>query len=185
MNRRTVIKQIAISSAAAFLFPSCFKDNRDQNTYVKLNNVQVTEDEKDLVGMIADVIVPETDSPGALKLEAHTFALVMVDDCLSKKDQEQYLSGLRSFDNSVESLTGQSFRKTPAAERAKILEQVQRDKDKLAKEVNYFYNRTRGYVVQAYTTSQHFLTTVKEYQLIPGPSFHGCAPAQNQPLANG
>jgi hypothetical protein len=183
MNRRTVLKQIAISSAAAFLFPSCYKDSKDQATYVKLNNISVTAIEKDLIANLADVIIPETDTPGARKLEGHVFTLVMVDDCLGKEDQARYLKGMRSFEESMYALTGKSFDDATVGQRTEILKALEQNQDKVAEEVNYFYRRTRGYLVQSYVTSQHFLTTVKEYKLVPGPDFKGCAPVTDQSVA--
>jgi len=183
MNRRTVIKQIAISSAAAFLFPACFRDGKDQQTYVKLNNLKITGAEKDLIGDIADVIIPETDTPGARKLEGHVFVLVMVDDCLGKEDQEKYITGMRSFDESLRTLTGKSFQEANLEQRTEMLNELEKNADKVSGEANYFYRRTRGYIIQSYLSSQHFLTAVKEYKLVPGPNFKGCVPVKNQSLA--
>jgi hypothetical protein len=175
MNRRTVLKRIAISSAVAFLFPACIKD-KDKETYVELHNLKITNDEKDLIGDIADITIPETDTPGARKLEAHVFTLVMVDDCMSREDQDKYIKGMRAFDETVKSKTGKSFRDASADERAAMLAHLQDGKETLPDEVSYFYNKTRGYIVQAYLTSQHFLTNVKKYELVPGPDFKGCVP---------
>lgn len=183
MNRRTVIKRIAISSTAAFLFPACFR-NKDE-TYVELNNIKVTNDEKDLLGEVAETILPETDSPGAKKLEAHVFALVMVDDCLASADQEKYMAGMRSFEKTIERYSPDTFLDSTPEKRRELLAKLEENMDELPDDVKFFYNKTRGYVVQAYTTSEYFLTNVREYKLVPGPTFRGCVSVtdKKQPAA--
>jgi len=43
-----------------------------------------------------------------------------------------------------------------------------------------FYRKTREYIIQGYVSSQHFLTDIKPYQLVPGPNYNGCAPVADK-----
>lgn len=174
MKRRTVFKHLAVASAAAWLLPTCISDPKKVS--VALNRLQITPDEEELVANIADVLIPATETPGALAVGAHLFTLVMVDDCMSRKDQEKYLAGMRNFDQTVKTLTGKSFATAEAHERAKILTAFQEQLAEAGEDVKTFYSKTRGYIIQGYTMSQHFLTEVKPYQLVPGPNYDGCAP---------
>lgn len=174
MNRRLVLKHLAVASAAAMILPSCVGDPKKVS--IALHNLKVNGDEESLLGDLADTIIPATDTPGARAVEAHLFTLVMVDDCLPKAEQEKYLKGMRSFDDAVKSLTGKSFVKASSQERLEILTAVEQAGDKLPEEASYFYSKTRGYIVQGYRSSQHFLTNVKPYKLVPGPHFEGCVP---------
>jgi len=174
MKRRTVFKHLAAASAAAWLLPSCISDPKKVS--VALNRLQVTGDEEELLGDIADVIIPATDTPGARAVGAHLFALVMVDDCLEKTEQEKYLKGMRAFDGVVESVTGKSFSGSGPEERLQILTAFEQKLDTAEENTRTFYNKTRGFIIQGYTSSQHFLTAVKPYQLVPGPDYNGCAP---------
>ena len=178
MKRRLVLKQIALTSAAMWLLPSCITDPKKLS--IALQHLSITGDEEELVGDIADVIVPVTDTPGARAVGAHLFALIMVDDCLSKKDQELYLKGMRSFDETVNTVIGKSFAKGSQEERLKVLEQLDQHPDKFSDDVKFFYAKTRAYILQGYLSSEHFLTHVKPYQLIPGAHFNGCVPVSNK-----
>jgi hypothetical protein len=103
----------------------------------------------------------------------------MVDDCLAKADQEAYLKGMRAFEGSVRSLTGRSFADASAEERLQILKTFEEKLKTADENVRIFYSKTRGYIIQGYTSSQHFLTKVKPYQLVPGPDYKGCVPVSD------
>jgi hypothetical protein len=178
MNRRLVLKQLAMATAGAMLLPACGVDPKKVS--IALNNLKVSGDEEDLIAEIADTIIPATDTPGAKAVGAHLFTLVMVDDCMEKSEQEKYLKGLRSFNDSTKKITGKSFIKASPEERLEILTALEKDRDNLPEETKIFYSRTRQYIVQGYTSSQHFLTDVKPYQLIPGPNYKGCIPVTEQ-----
>ncbi len=174
MKRRSALKNIALSSAAAWLLPSCVKDPKKVS--IALNNLKVTGEEEDLLGNIADVIIPATDTPGARAVEAHLFTLIMVDDCLKKTEQKKYLKGMRSFEDEVESMTDKSFTKATPEERLVILTNVEKNLNELSEETRDFYLKSKGYIMQGFLSSKHFLTNVKKYTHIPGPVFKACTP---------
>jgi hypothetical protein len=174
MKRREVLKQMAIAGAAAMLLPACVADPKKVS--IALNNLKITGDEEELLGNFAETLVPETDTPGAKTVGAHLFALVMVDDCSSQEEKEKYLKGLRAFDDTCKKITGKSFVKATAEERTQILTTLQQKKETLAPEVKTFYEASRGLILWGYTSSEHFLTNVKPYKLVPGPEYKGCVP---------
>ena len=163
-----------MASAAAWILPSCISDPKKVS--IALNRLRISGDEEELLGNIADVVIPATDTPGARATGAHLFALVMVDDCMAKDDQEKYLKGMRSFDEAVKRATGKSFSGAAAEERLDILTAFEEKLETVGEETKTFYEKTRGYIIQGYTSSQYFLTKVKPYQLVPGPDYKGCAP---------
>lgn len=181
MRRRTVFKHLAAATAAAWILPSCISDPKKVS--LALNHLRVTGEEEELLGDIADVMIPVTDTPGARTVQAHLFTLVMVDDCMPKVEQEKYLKGMRSFTSELESLTGRSFASATAEERLQMLTTLESRREELTEETRVFYNTTRRYVVQGYTSSQHFLTNIKPYQLVPGPGYKGCIKADSKTLS--
>ena len=181
MKRRTVFKHLAAATAAAWILPSCVSDPKKVS--VALNHLKVTGDEEELLGNIADVMIPGTETPGARGVQAHLFALIMVDDCLAREEQEKYLKGMRSFPDVVRTLTGKSFSAASPAERLQILSAIEEHQDELSEETKTFYGRTRSYIVQGYLSSKHFLTEVKPYELVPGPDYKGCIPVDSKTLS--
>jgi hypothetical protein len=178
MDRRSALKYLGVASAAAVLLPSCVADRKKLT--VALNNLQITTDDQDLLGAIAEALIPATDSPGAKELEAHLHTFVMVDDCRPGADQEAFLTGMRKFEAEVKSLTGKSFMKEDVQSRSALLASVEEKKDALSEDVAKFYRISRGYIIQGYTTSQHFLKDIKPYVHIPGPKFVGCKSLYDQ-----
>lgn len=178
MNRRTAIKQFAMATATAWLLPACVSDPKKVS--IVLNRLEVSGDEETLLANIAAVMIPQTETPGAVAVKAHLFALVMVDDCLGKADQEKFLKGMRRFESDLQVLTKKKFSDASAAERLDMLtvfEKALNQPGGVNADTAWFYRKTRGYIVQGYTSSQYFLTEVKPYQLVPGPHYNGCAPA--------
>ena len=178
MKRRTVFKHLAMASAAAWVLPSCISDPKKVS--VALNRMEITNDEEELLADLASTMIPATQTPGAREVGAHFFALVMVDDCLAQADREKYLKGMRNFDDAVKKLTGESFTGAKPEERHDMLTAFEAGLDSMDDELKMFYSQTRNYIIQGYTSSQHFLTEVKPYQLVPGPHYNGCAPLSTE-----
>src|SRR5690606_22787361 len=101
---------------------------------------------------MADVMIPQTDTPGAVAVKAHLFALVMVDDCLGKGAQEQYLRGMRTFERALTNLTGKAFSSADATERLAMLTAFEAQSEQADEDTRAFYKRTRGYILQGYTS---------------------------------
>lgn len=174
MKRRTVFKHLAVASAAAWLLPSCVSDPKKVS--IALNRLNITGDEETLLADIADTIIPATQTPGAGALGAHLFTLVMVDDCLPADERDKYLKGMRDFEAELKALTGKRFSTASAEERLAMLKTLEDHLDDMPEHIKVFYGKTREYIIQGYVSSQHFLTEVKPYQLVPGPNYDGCAP---------
>jgi hemolysin activation/secretion protein len=179
MNRRQILKSLAMATTAAVLLPQCIADPKKVS--LALNNLDINGDEEELLANIADTLIPATDKPGAKAVGAHHFALVMVDDCTSKEDKDKYLKGMRAFDDYCTKINGTSFTDSNSEERLALLKEIEKQNESLPEEIKTFYSLTRRYIVRGYTTSEYYLTEVKPYQHIPGPVFQGCVPvAQTQ-----
>lgn len=174
MNRRQILKKLALGTTAAILLPSCLGDPKKVS--IALNNLAIDGDEETLIAEIAETLIPETDTPGARTTNAHHFALVMVDDCQTDEIKNKYIKGLRAFDEACHSLTGKRFIDSNAEQRLSILKQIEDQSGELPEDVRTFYRLTRRYIIQGYTSSSYFLGEVKPYQLVPGPDFKGCVP---------
>ena len=96
MNRRTVLKNLALVIGGAVLLPSCV--GKDGSSYVQLKHVSIDEDGQRLIADMAETIIPKTDTPGATDLNLYGFAMKMVDECTKKQDQETFLKGMAEFD---------------------------------------------------------------------------------------
>src|SRR5688572_16487366 len=137
MNRRILLKQLAMATTAAMLLPSCVADPKKVS--IALNNLDVNGDEEDLLANLADTLIPATDKPGAKAVGAHLFTFVMVDDCTDQATKEKFLKGLRKFDETCKTLGGKTFTKSTAEERLELLKSIEKSNETLDADVASFY----------------------------------------------
>lgn len=176
VSRRTALKRLVLVSAGAALLPACFHDRTKPGTVTK--NFQLTGDQEQQLEALAATIIPSGATPGAREVSAHRFVLRMLDDCFSKDDRDKYLRGLGQLDNASRQLAGASFLKADPAQRATLLTALETKKGP-GDDLTFFYTTTKKLTIQAYMSSQYYLTKVHVYELVPG-RWHGCVPIKPQ-----
>ncbi len=178
MNRRTAIRNCFFVTAGVALIPSCMQNNDGGKPSQVYNKIPITAKHELMMAELADTIIPGGETPGAKEVDAHLFSLVMVNDCFSPDEQQQFLKGMDEF----EALCKQSFSKNFAAlnetQRKSILEKVvtmSSDKNNAAVQ---FYQKSKGLILQGFTNSKYYMTKVRVYEMVPG-RFHGCVPVKS------
>jgi hypothetical protein len=191
MNRRTVIKNLALIIGGTALLPSCL--HPDGTAYVQLKHININADQQKLIADIAETIIPKTGTPGARDLNLHLFVLKMLDDCYTKKDQQAFLAGLAQFSDRVTKQYNKSFSELDPKERENMLTALEksikpakdpqkgirpvRDSEKSIEApkkkpdvppLNLFYGAIKQQTVFGYTNSQYFMTKLVVYELVPG-----------------
>ncbi|WP_428330813.1 gluconate 2-dehydrogenase subunit 3 family protein [Mucilaginibacter sp.] len=184
MNRRTVIKNLALVLGSAALLPSCLHNK--PVTAVALKHIPLDADQQALIADMCETIIPKTTTPGAKDLNLHLFTLKMLDDCYNKKDQQAIVTGLADFNDLVKKKYNQSFSELSVKDREAVLNGIEasaKDQSKNAKPqgrnakpqknidaspINTFYWAVKQQTLFGYTTSQYFMTKQIVYELIPG-----------------
>ncbi len=174
ISRRTVLKQMIITSAGLWLIPSCADEKSKASILVK--NFTITTDQEAMLAELSESIIPKTDTPGAKDVYAHLFALKMMDDCRSKEDQEKFVKGIEAFEAYSKEKAGKTFVKASVAERASLLESLDKEKD-VEDDLHFLYRTMKRYTIQAYTSSEFYLTKVQVYEMVPS-RYHGCVPVK-------
>ena len=174
MNRRLLLKNFALISAGATILPSCFQGKNKSS--LALKNINISEKEEAMLAQISDTILPKTDTPGAKDAGAYLFALMMVDECFDAGRQQKFMKGLQEFNERVNNKFAKTFTDCTTVERTELLKGMQNNNE-VAENAGFFYNTMKSLTIQAYTTSQYFLTKVHEYKLVPG-KFYGCVPVK-------
>lgn len=172
MQRRDLIKQLVFAAGAVVLIPSCVQDSGKAS--ILLKKLSISGSQEGLMAELAETIIPATTTPGAKEISAHLFALMMVDDCYTKADQDRFIEGLKAFQKKTDARFNKTFVKMTPTERETLLKELDGKKSGDAN-LDYFYNSTKKLVIQAYTTSKFYLTKVQVYKLIPG-HYSGCVP---------
>ena len=90
MNRRKALKNLGatigittLSPTILSIFESCQKNN--SNKLLSFNNEQF-----EFISSIIDIIIPRTDTPGAIDLNLNKFIDVYIEEVLYKKEKENF-----------------------------------------------------------------------------------------------
>lgn len=173
ISRRKALKQFVFVSAGLAIIPSCMQDR--SKSALLLKKISIGSDDEAMLAELSESIIPKTSTPGAKDISAHLFVLKMVDDCTKKEDQTKFLEGLKAFNVFCKTTAGKDFVKCNAEERKKVLTDLIAKKDE-ENDLNAFFKTVKKFTIQAYTSSEFFLTKVQVYELVPG-RYHGCVPA--------
>lgn len=179
MNRRTIIKNLALVIGGTALLPSCVRHS--DGGFVKLKNLNLSGDQEQMISDICETIIPGTDVPGSKDLKLHLFVMKMLDDCYRKEDQQSIMKGMDEFSNMVQQKYGRSFSDLDTKNREAVLLSIEKNSKQTPviksgpkqKKINQppldaFYDAMKKQTIFAYTTSKFFMTKEIIYVLVPG-----------------
>jgi hypothetical protein len=173
ISRRTALKQFLVVAGGVVLLPSCMQQSGSKAA-MPLKHLKISAGQEQLLAELAETILPATNTPGAKELKLPKFALRMLDDCHSPEDQKSFEDGLKAFEQYSKKLQQKEFAELAPAQRTALLQNIEAKKD-VPEAVSKFYNKVKGLTIQGYLGSQHYLTKVQVYELVPG-RYRGCVP---------
>jgi len=207
MNRREAIQRVALLMGGAISAPAMLGVLKG---YAKEPSADwkpsvFDKDELAVVSRIADIIVPRTDTPGALDVGVPAFIDTMLNEVYSKESRDRYLKELHDFDAAAKKAHGKSFLKLDAQQQKALVQKFQdaaiadelaskaEKQKKLLQEVRgtamlqqrtkaaawghprTFIMTTKELTLLGFFTSRVGATQVLQYVAIPG-AYHGCLP---------
>lgn len=124
MKRRDAINRVALLVGGAFSLPTLTAMQRWDDPQAAPRAVfQLTEMQRKLVGEVAEMIIPKTDTPGAKEAGVPTFVEMMLNDCYEQPEH-------RSFQQGVDALLKADFLDQTPQQRTATLLQLQTDTKK-------------------------------------------------------
>lgn len=143
--------------------------------------------QSETVATLADLIIPDTDTPGARVAKVHEFADVLLAEWYDERDRDRFLSGLADVDTRCRDAFGADFLGCTAAQRAAILAGLDAEVQALraadAKPGEHFFSRMKWLTVFGYYTSEVGMTAELGWRAIPG-TYDGCV-ERAQPAPGG
>lgn len=182
MNRRTYIKNILIFGTLGLTSFSAFK-------WFELTaqiDPKTLWDKKDLIGELAEVIIPETDTPGAKAASVNIYIINVILNCTDRKQQNKFLSGLNDLESYSIDTYNKSFLKCNESEKNTIVQYFADHSgysNRLINKINNkllgepFYSKLRNLTIEGYCLSKLGATQGLAYDYIPG-KFESCIPLQ-------
>ena len=128
---------------------------------------------------LAEVIIPETDTPGASEAGVSGFVAALVDGWLDDDDRDRFLAGLDSVDPACRARFGSPFAECAPGERAAFVRGLDEEltrlrEDPAADESLHFFHDVKRFTLTAYFTSDVGLDALGYRTTFR--TFEGCAP---------
>lgn len=128
-----------------------------------------------LTAVLAELIIPRTDTPGARAVGAHHTISHMLKVCVSPEARQQYLAGLARLDAVARTNFGKRFVALGAARQSALLHALDGGKAPFDADGQRFFSQLKSYTTFAYYTSQEGATRELAYLPVPG-GFKGNVP---------
>jgi hypothetical protein len=168
MNRRDLLKQLGAGAAVSIVFPA-WADGWSAARLPQTKPLSFVEEE--ILAALVDVLIPETDTPGARTLGIDSFVRAMAEAMLSEQDQKKFYRSLAEVNNYSELKKNKPFVQLSFAEKTDLLKLISTEETQEWKD---FFRLLKQYTIQGYTGSEWYMTEIAGYEYAPGFG-HGCA----------
>lgn len=145
------------------------------------------------VRMMAEMILPRTETPGASDVGACEFIDLILTEWYEDSERSHFLNGLADVDTRSQAVSGKEFVACSPQQRGEILTALGAEIVSAAEPAHgprpargdwssraneHFYSMLRRLTLTAYYTSEAGMTDELHYEIIPD-HHDGCAPAQS------
>ena len=179
MNRREALKRIAMLSGGALSLSTVTAVMSGCSSGPEGYTPQtLTTHQDELVTTISELIIPETDTPGAKAARVNQFVDKMLTDWNYEEEREHFLSGLDQVDESSQQLHGSGFLDLSREQQISVLEQKEQEaKDNPLPNTNLkpFFDQMKEYTLVGYYTSEIGATEELVWNHVAG-RYDGCFP---------
>lgn len=135
----------------------------------------LTPEQLALTGVLAELIIPKTDTPGALAVGAHRTVSHLLKACASKQQQAQFIAGLERIDAAARAQGGKPFTALASARQVALLRALDAGSAPFDANDQQFFMRLKSFTAFAYYTSEAGATRELAYAPVPG-GFKGNVP---------
>jgi gluconate 2-dehydrogenase gamma chain len=184
INRRNAIKRTALlmgyavsASAIAGVLKGC-KAEPPAGGLINWKPTFLSKDEGQLVAHIAECILPETDSPGAIEAGVYSFIDIHLKDNETAEAQQFFNKGLAELDKKTKDTFGKSFPDCTDDEKTEILKREEAQAFKTIEadpNAKTFWFAIKELTLLGYFTSEAGSKQFLVYDPIPG-DYEGCIP---------
>ncbi len=124
----------------------------------------LTADELALTAVLADLVIPRTDTPGARDVDAHRTIDHLLAACTPASQQAAFRAGLARLD----AIDGKRFTRLPAARQVALLHAIDTGAAPFTGADTGWFRKFKSYVAFAYYTSEPGATRELAYLPFPG-----------------
>jgi hypothetical protein len=130
MNRREVLKSVAVMLGGAFSAPTLMAmDHWKNKATADAGTFELSEIQKNIVAEVAEMIIPRTSTPGAKDANVPAFIVMMLQDCYRKPEHVSFVTGLQDLEK-------RGFLSLDQKGKTEVLKSVEADSVNQMKEYN-------------------------------------------------
>jgi len=132
-----------------------------------------------LLTQIADLVIPRTDTPGAIDAGVHGFIDMMLSQWASSETQSKYLAGFNYINKEAKLSFGANFIECTKGQKISILKRLDIRKESAKDQRQAFFVELKWFVVTGYYSSKEGASIELNYDRMPG-RYQGCLPFDEQ-----
>jgi hypothetical protein len=187
LTRREALKRVAwlmggTVSASAIL---AIQKGHSATTPAGRKPSILTPPQMSIVSAVSEILIPRTDTPGAIDVGVPRFIALVLEDVYTQKDREHYLAGLADFDAAAHTEQGKEFLALEPMHQVALVrkfhdaaviedQRLARPREDLQRP---FILMTKELTLLGFFTSEAGATQVLQYVAVPG-SYHACLPVE-------
>jgi hypothetical protein len=141
----------------------------------------LSEHQNAMVTALAELIIPETDTPGATAAQVNRFVDVMLAEWFDDDDREEFLRGLEALDARSANAFGSPFLDLEEAQQVGLLRRLDDEVTALREAgrptQGHFFTRMKWLTMYGYYTSEVGATQELRQAIIPS-GYEPCAPVR-------
>ncbi len=182
MDRRQALHRAALlggSSLSISLMTSLITGCREVSSLTWQPTFHSKEEAKALT-VIADIILPNSNSPSASEVSVPAFLDLLANECMTAEEQRLWRDGLTFLLESHEYDHANTFLQADRASQVDYI--IKRDQEAYSGGtdlMNAHFRMLKNLVLTGYFTSEKVMTTYLDHHPIPG-RYDGCVPYQGQ-----
>ena len=184
MQRRTALRLLGATAAVAALPDDLTAVGRSIHQHVGGAGLQVLDPHQNAtVTTLTDLILPETDTPGAKAAKVNEFIDLLLSAWVDPPDKDKFLAGLADVDTRAKAAFGKTFVEGSVAEQTGVLTALDDETARwsampdAAKGPEPFYHQLKWVTLFGYYTSE-VGAQASHYEIIPL-RYVPCAPADS------
>jgi hypothetical protein len=191
MHRRDVLRLLSAATIAPALSPELSLLLRQAQPAAGYTLHTLTPHQNETVIAMIDLIIPETDTPGAKAARVNEFMDVILTDWATEEERARILSGIDDVDTQCKALYGKKFLDCTILQQTTLLQALDDSIDWRHRPVapktehpidnpfiqlkGEFFRSFKLMTIHGYYTSEIGQTQELKLEIIPG-TYHGCAP---------
>ena len=179
MDRREALKQLTfLTGGALSLSTVSAVMGGCRSTGDAFTPQTLTPHQNDLVTVISELIIPETDTPGAKTAGVNEFIDKMLTDWNTAEEKKHFLSELNNIDETSDKMHGAAFLDLDRQLQTSVLEQKEQEANSTPipdTEPSPFFHMMKEYTLIGYYTSEVGATEELIWNHVAG-RYDGCYP---------